>query len=96
MSENRTNSTALQLRSQLIAENKRQKVSRRAHEVPSQVMPALRKEIVGSVRAGRSIKQCASEYNVTQPTVIELWARAMFYVLDMRLQDIEDRMRAAA
>ena len=44
--------------------------------VPSQVMPALRRMIIGSFLAGRSVKQIADEFQVTATLALELVIRA--------------------
>ena len=45
------------------------------HTVPSTLLPCLRREIVGSLRAGRSVPQAAKEYDCSQFVAIELWLR---------------------
>jgi hypothetical protein len=67
------------------AENSRQAVTRRCHDVPSTLMPALRSAIVGSLRAGRSVEQTRKEYNCTAAVAMELW-----------LRDLEKRFAAMA
>lgn len=66
--------------------------SQRAREVPSQLMPCLRRSIEDSMRAGRGVKACAAEYNATQPLVLETWLRAELRRMDLRLQAVEDRV----
>jgi hypothetical protein len=56
--------------------DKERKIATRAHEVPSQIMPCLRKAIIGAFIAGRSVKQIANEYCVTQGLTLELVIRA--------------------
>lgn len=47
----------------------------RCHDVPGTLMPSLRGEIVGSLRAGRSVEQTRKEYNCTAAVALELWLR---------------------
>lgn len=63
-----------------------------AHRSPSLVMPALRTQIVASVRAGRPVVQVAKEFNVTQACVLELMVRAMNRDFDFRLERLEDEV----
>ena len=80
----------------LVAQPK-QKTASGAREVPSQVMPAMRKMIVGSFYAGRSIKQLATEYKVTQACALELVIRSFVdYHQERRGLSLEDVMRTPA
>ena len=80
----------------LIAQSK-QKTASGAREVPSQVMPAMRKMIVGSFYAGRSIKQLATEYKVTQACALELVIRSFVeHHQERRAANLEDALRMPA
>jgi hypothetical protein len=50
---------------------------RRCHDVPSTLQPWEPREIVGSLRAGRSVEQTRKEYNCTSTVALELWLRDM-------------------
>lgn len=59
-------------------EKARESVTRkRHHEVPSTLMPCLKSEIVGSLRAGRSVEQTRKEFNCSAAVALELWLRDM-------------------
>lgn len=77
-------------------ETKRKPMSqaKRAHELPSQLMPCLRRSIVDSYRAGRSVKQTATEYCVTQALVLELVDRAERQAVRVWLEALADDVRA--
>lgn len=80
----------------LVAQSK-QKVASSAREVPSQVMPALRKMIVSSFYAGRSIKQLSNEYKVTQACALELVIRSFVdHHQERRAANLEDALRMPA
>jgi hypothetical protein len=49
----------------------------RCHDVPSTLQPWEPKEIVSSLRAGRSVEQTRKEYNTTSAVALELWLRDM-------------------
>src|SRR6185369_3799871 len=80
----------------LVAQPK-QKTASGAREVPSQVMPAMRKMIVSSFYAGRSIKQITTEYKVTQACALELVIRSFVdYHQAGRALSLEDALRTPA
>ncbi len=47
----------------------------RHHEVPSTLQSWEPREIVGSLRAGRSVEQTRKEFNCTAAVTLELWCR---------------------
>ncbi len=46
------------------------------HTVPSTVPEPIRRSIVGSLEAGRSIAQTSKAHNCTHAVAIEFWMRA--------------------
>jgi hypothetical protein len=59
-------------------ESARQSVTaRRCHEVPSTLQSWEPGEIVGSLRAGRSVEQTRKAYNCTASVALELWLRSI-------------------
>ena len=77
----------------LIQEYEQEKDRVRAHEVPSTCLPALRKRVIESMRAGQSTKQCAKQNNVTQDLAQELFFRAELAKIYGQLADIRDALR---
>ncbi len=92
---NHTTNVTTQSGPRLVAQSKQKTAS--AREVPSQVMPAMRKMIVSSFNAGRSIKQLATEYHVTQACALELVIRSFVeYSQEQRAMGIEAALRLPA
>lgn len=56
----------------------RQSLNRRtAHIVPSTLTLQMRQQILGELRAGRSVHQVAKAYNASAFVPMEIWTRAI-------------------
>ncbi|HXR75170.1 MAG TPA: hypothetical protein VN737_04285 [Bryobacteraceae bacterium] len=82
---------------QLIERNA--KTTSRKAQVPAAVLPALRPQMVGSLRAGRNLLQVQREFDVTLAVAVELWHRDSISRVERRIERLEDQvavMKAAA
>lgn len=89
-----TTAETAQLPARKLVQTEKKTATQRAHELPSQLMPCLRRSIVESYRAGRSVKQTATEYCVTQALVLELVDRAERQAVRVWLEALADDVRA--
>ncbi len=92
-----TQQERLQLNVREFVETKRKTATMRPattgpHATSSVMMPALRRSIEDSMRAGREPKYVAAEYGATQVLCVWLWTRVMFSMVDRRLAALEDSL----